>query len=255
MEKKRLSRKEKEKLVSDLYYKQNKTYREITEIAGTYPREIKAILNKADPSRSQSASSQAYQLFSENKTVIQVAIALDIRQPQASELFMEYWLLQQQDQLYKIFQEIKNNLQYFIELYRQAISAGMSIQDVVRVLNTAKNDLRSIEARFLELKRKADSLAASNTNAARTFQDFSNQISDMKKTIDNYELLIKERKLELENINKQKNILQAYMTHLQNNSEEFSKIVNTVKREMEGTLTEPRQILMLAFRSIVEFVR
>jgi hypothetical protein len=42
--------------------------------------------------------------------VIQVAIALDIRQPQASELFMEYWLLQQQDQLYKIFQEIKNNL-------------------------------------------------------------------------------------------------------------------------------------------------
>lgn len=134
MEKKRLSRKEKEKLVSDLYYKQNKTYREITEIAGTYPREIKAILNKADPSRSQSVSSQAYQLFSENKTVIQVAIALDIRQPQASELFMEYWLLQQQDQLYKIFQEIKNNLQHFIELYRQAISAGMSIQDVVESL-------------------------------------------------------------------------------------------------------------------------
>lgn len=187
--------------------------------------------------------------------MIQVAIALDIRQPQVSELFMEYWLLQQQDQLYKIFQEIKNNLQYFIELYRQAISAGMSIQDVVRVLNIAKNDLRSIEARFLELKRKADSLAASNTNAARTFQDFSNQISDMKKTIDNYELLIKERKLELENINRQKNILQAYMTHLRNNSEEFSKIVNTVKREMEGTLTEPRQILMLAFRSIVESVR
>lgn len=81
--------------------------------------------------------------------MIQVAIALDIRQPQVSELFMEYWLLQQQDQLYKIFQEIKNNLQYFIELYRQAISAGMSIQDVVRVLNIAKNDLRSIEARFL----------------------------------------------------------------------------------------------------------
>ena len=73
--------------------------------------------------------------------MIQVAIALDIRQPQVSELFMEYWLLQQQDQLYKIFQEI-NNLQYFIELYRQAISAGMSIQDVVRVLNIAKNDLR-----------------------------------------------------------------------------------------------------------------
>jgi hypothetical protein len=255
MEKKRLSRKEKEKLVSDLYYKQNKTYREITEIAGTYPREIKAILNKADPSRSQSASSQAYQLFSENKTVIQVAIALDIRQPQASELFMEYWLLQQQDQLYKIFQEIKNNLQYFIELYRQVISADMSIQDVVRVLNIAKNDLRSIEVRYLELKRKADSLAAGNTNAAKIFQDLSDQISDMKKTIDNYDSIIKERKLQLETISKQKDRLQAFIINLRNNSEEYSRIKDAVKGEMEGTLKDSRQILMLAFRSIVESVR
>ncbi len=114
---------------------------------GTYPREITTILKKANPSGSQSTHSRAYQLFNEGKTVTQVAITLDIRQPQASELFTEYWLLQQQDQLYKIFQEIKNNLQYFLELYRQVISAGMSIQDVVRVLNIAKNDLRYIEAR------------------------------------------------------------------------------------------------------------
>ena len=255
MEKKRISRKEKEKLVSDLYYNQNKTYREITEIAGTYPREIKAILNKADPSRSQSVSSQAYQLFSENKTMIQVAIALDIRQPQASELFMEYWLLQQQDQLYKIFQEIKNNLQYFIELYRQVISADMSIQDVIRVLGIAKNDLRSIEVRYLELKRKADSLAAGNTNAAKIFQDLSDQISDMKKTIDNYDSIIKERKLQLETISKQKDRLQAFIINLRNNSEEYSRIKDAVKGEMEGTLKDSRQILMLAFRSIVESVR
>jgi hypothetical protein len=71
----------------------------------------------------------------------------------------------------------------------------MSIQDVIRALNIAKNDLRAIETRFLELKRQAYSLAASNTNAARTFQDFSNQISDMKTTIGNYESLIKEKNL------------------------------------------------------------
>lgn len=67
MERKRVSREEKESLVLDLYHNQNKTYREITEIAGTYPREIKAILKKADPSQSQLISSQAYQLFSEGK--------------------------------------------------------------------------------------------------------------------------------------------------------------------------------------------
>jgi hypothetical protein len=255
MVKKRISGEEKEKLVLDLYYNQNKTYREITKLAGAYPREIKAILKKVDPGRSQSIHSQAYQLFDEGKTLTQVAIALDIRQPVASELFMEYWLLRQQDQLYKIFQEIKTNLRYFLELYKQAIAAGMSIQDVVRALNIAKNDLRSIEGRFLELKRQADSLVASNQNAARTFQDFSNQISDMKKTIDHYKSVINERKLELETITKQKDKLEAYMTHLRNNSEEYSKIIDTVKREMEGTLADPRQILMLAFQSLVESVR
>jgi chromosome segregation ATPase len=135
------------------------------------------------------------------------------------------------------------------------MAAGMSIQDIVRALNIAKNDLRSIETRFLELKRHADRLVASNQNAARTFQEFSNQMSDMKKTIDHYESVINERKQKLETITKQKDKLEACMIHLRNNSEEYSKIKDVVKKEMEGTLRDPRQILMLAFRSIVESAR
>lgn len=87
----RVSREEKEGLVLDLYYNQNKTYRDITELVGVNPREINKILKKADPDRSQSISSQAYKLFSEGKTVTQIAIELDIRQPQASEFSIEYW--------------------------------------------------------------------------------------------------------------------------------------------------------------------
>jgi hypothetical protein len=252
---KRISREEKENLVLDLYHNQNKTYREITKIAGTYPREIKAILKKADPSRSQSTPSQAYQLFLEGKTVTHVAIALDIRQPQASDSFKEYWLLQQLDQLYEIFQEIKSNIHLFLGLYRQALAAGMNIQDVIRALGIAKNDLRSIEYRYQELIKQADSLVASNLNAAKTIQDLSEQILDMKRTMSQYESLIIERKLELKNLSVQKDNLQACMTHIRNNSEEYSKIVDTVKREMKGTITDPRQILMLALQSIIESAR
>jgi hypothetical protein len=255
MEKKRISREEKEKIIQDLYYNQNKTYREITEIAGTYPREIKTILKKADPSRSQSISSQAYQLFSEGKTVTHVAITLDIRQPEASELFTEYWLLQQQDQLYRIFQEIKNDIHFFLQLYRQALAAGMNIQDVIGVLVVAKNDLRSIEYRYQELKRQADSLAASNRNAANTFQDLSDQICDMKKTLNQYSLLCKERRLEFEKLGMQMNKLQASMTNIQNNSEECSKIKDTVKGEIENVLTNPKQTLSLALHYVIESVR
>ena len=82
-----------------------KTYPEIAKEAIISVRDIKPILVKAESGQSLSVSSQAYKLFSEDKTVTQVAIALDIRQPLASEFFTEYWELQQLDQLYQIFQE------------------------------------------------------------------------------------------------------------------------------------------------------
>ena len=42
-----LSRKEKEELVLDLYFNQNKTYHEIAKIARMSPRDIKPIIDKA----------------------------------------------------------------------------------------------------------------------------------------------------------------------------------------------------------------
>jgi hypothetical protein len=249
-----LTKSEKEKLVLELH-SMGKTYPEIAKEARISVRDIKPVLVRAESGQSLSVSSQAYKLFSERKTETQVAIELDIRQPQAHEFFTEYWKLQQLDQLYQIFQEIRNNIYFFLQLYRQAIAAGMSVQDVIRALGIAKNDLRSIEYRYQELKRQSDSLVASNLSAANTFQDFSNQISDTRKTLDQYELLCKEKRLELAELNKQKDRLHAYMTYFKDNSEEYSKIKDTIKREVESVMTDPKQILLLALRSVVESAR
>ena len=45
------------------------------------------------------------------------------------------------------------------------------------------------------------------------------------------------------------------MTQFRNNSEEYSKIKDIVKREVESVLTNPRQILLLTLRSVVESAR
>ncbi|MFL6349007.1 MAG: sigma factor-like helix-turn-helix DNA-binding protein [Nitrososphaeraceae archaeon] len=42
-----LTRKEREELVLDLYFKENKTYHEIAKIARISPRDIKPIIDKA----------------------------------------------------------------------------------------------------------------------------------------------------------------------------------------------------------------
>ena len=67
-----LTRQEKEKLVLDLYYNQNKSYHQIAREARICPRDIKTILNKVikgkESQESVSVSSQAYKLFSERRT-------------------------------------------------------------------------------------------------------------------------------------------------------------------------------------------
>ncbi len=99
-----LTRQERERLVLDLY-NQGKTYLEIAKEARISPRDIGVILNKAiektetlkqeyandnteknqQEQQSLSLSTQAYKLFSEAKTPLEVAIALNIRESEATK--------------------------------------------------------------------------------------------------------------------------------------------------------------------------
>jgi transposase len=99
-----LTRQQRERLVLDLYYNQGKTYREISKEARISPRDIGVILNKAveekteakgqqdnntDTEKNQeqhlSLSTQAYKLFSERKTPLEVSIALNLRESEATK--------------------------------------------------------------------------------------------------------------------------------------------------------------------------
>jgi DNA-binding CsgD family transcriptional regulator len=98
-----LTRQQRERLVLDLY-NQGKTYREISKEARISPRDIGVILNKAveekteakgqqdnntDTEKNQeqhlSLSTQAYKLFSERKTPLEVSIALNLRESEATK--------------------------------------------------------------------------------------------------------------------------------------------------------------------------
>jgi hypothetical protein len=139
-----LTRQEKEKLVLELY-SQGKTYRQIAEEARICPRDIKTILDKVVKGReseeSLSVSSQAYKFFSEDKTPIQVAIALNLRDDQVTELYKEYWDLNHLHDLSQVYEEIKGDIVSFLHLYNLAKAAGMNAQQVIRLLTIANNHL------------------------------------------------------------------------------------------------------------------
>jgi dimeric dUTPase (all-alpha-NTP-PPase superfamily) len=112
-------------------------------------RDIGAIKKKAEEEKEAKegqsqqifASTQAYNLFLQGKTPVQVAIALNIREPEVARFYVEYWKLKQLHSLSQIYEEIKDGIGYFVRLYISAKVARMDVKHVIRLLEIANNDL------------------------------------------------------------------------------------------------------------------
>jgi hypothetical protein len=93
--------------------------------------------------QSISIQSQAYQLFSEGKTPLQVAIILQQEADKVNEYHKEYLKLVHRDNLNQIYEEIgDDDIEPFVKLYKSAKSASMDPQHIVKLLEIANNYLK-----------------------------------------------------------------------------------------------------------------
>ena len=166
-----LTRLERERLVIELY-NQGKTYREISKEARISPRDIGVILNKVieakktiegskeeqdDSKENQrqqqlSLSAQAYKFFSEGKTPLEVAIELNLKESDATKFCKEYWNLKQLHSLNMVYEEIKDDIESFLRLYKLAKAKGVGVRQVIHLLKIANNNLSEIKWRYERLK-------------------------------------------------------------------------------------------------------
>jgi predicted HTH domain antitoxin len=117
---------ERKKRVIDLYFNQHKTYAEIAQIERISPRDIHAIIKEEQTRRQQyrhqkqrqELSSRAYELFSESKTPLEVAIALNLRESEATKYYREYWKLKQLHNLNMVYEETKGDIEPLLILYK-----------------------------------------------------------------------------------------------------------------------------------------
>src|SRR5215204_3940918 len=166
-----LTRQEKEKLILDLY-NQGNTYKQIAEIARVSPRDIKPVIEKAEKEREKelgintqegtnastgnqnqtqkktSISSQAYRLFSEGKTPLDVAIELNLKEPEATKYCRQYWKLRQLHNLYLIHEEIGDGIVHIVKHYKRMKAAGIGVEQAIHLTKIANNDLPVLEQKY-----------------------------------------------------------------------------------------------------------
>jgi hypothetical protein len=158
---------ERRKRVIDLYFNQHKTYAEITQIERMSPRDISTIIKEEesrrqeykDQQQQEEKSSNAYKLFSEKKSPVEVAIILNLREPEVTKLYKEYCKLNRRDILNLIDKETNGKLGIFLKLYKQLIKKkGMTIEQVGNTVEIAIHKLPHMESLYKQLKDEVDKL-------------------------------------------------------------------------------------------------
>src|SRR5215217_5165073 len=273
-----LTRQERERLVVDLYYNQGKTYREISKVARISPRDIGVILNKVieekktkgleeeqdninsknhnqENEQRLSLSAQAYKLFSDRKTPLEVAIALNLGESEATKFYKEYWKLNQLHNLSMVYEEVKGDITPFLKLYRLSKSKGMSVKQVVDALAIANNDLPDIQCRYERLKREVSTLEFNKQQSHIALTYFNNKIETQRKALTSYRIsYIRERRV-IENLCNEKVRLEALVTGFKNSNEEYLKIKQAAYEEVKSVLTDSKLLLKFATLSVIESLR
>jgi DNA-binding CsgD family transcriptional regulator len=158
-----LSREEREKMVLDLYYNKGYTYKQLTRELRMSPNQLREIIKRdeekndaiANKKKMLSLSSQAYKLFYEGKSNVEVAIKLDLPQEQVTQFRLEYWRLQNQNKLESLYMVTKGKVSSLWKLYKElVIKRGMSIEAVAKVVDIDLNRLPDMEM-ILEQTTKA----------------------------------------------------------------------------------------------------
>jgi hypothetical protein len=169
-----LSKKEREERVLDLHFNQNKNYRQIAQEMKMSLRDIGEIVNRAKQEKERqehkSMSVQAYELFSKGNTLLEIAIKLNLGQAQATQYYWEYLKLSGLDDITKLYLGFKGDISYFVNMCKAAKSANIGVQEVIKLLNIANNDLPEAEHRYERLLRVINAMESNKANLDRELQ-------------------------------------------------------------------------------------
>ncbi|MFL6361021.1 MAG: hypothetical protein ACJ72V_16995 [Nitrososphaeraceae archaeon] len=254
-----LSRKEREELVLDLYFNQNKTYNEISKIARISLRDIKPIIDKAinekERTEHKSTAVQAYELFYKGKTPLEVAIILNIGETQVTAYYWQYLKLVQLDDITKIYQELGSGVWDFVKLCKEAKTAKMGIPQVINLLRIANNYLPSVQRRCEELQKQNNLLDSIVTTKDREIQILDGQIRDRRKELDAVRSEYVREAALLQGLQQQRAKVEAFVYNYKNYNEEYVEVINSIENKVHDFLSDKKKLLNAAIISLIESMR
>jgi hypothetical protein len=175
------------------------------------PNTIKTILSREGLDQSTSINSRAFELFSEGKTPLDIAIKLNLRADEAIRLHHEYFMLLGCNEFTKVYPRIKDDPWPFVNLYRLIMEKQMSTEHVMKLLEIANNDLPLIELKYENLKKELNLLDYKKNNANKDYRLIYDKISNLQKERDQLRSIIEQLRLDEIKVNQQKERMTSFI--------------------------------------------
>jgi hypothetical protein len=154
-----------------------------------------------------------------------------------------------------VYDEIKDDIPYFLKLHRLSKAVGMSTEQVVNLLEIANNDLPALENRYEKLKTDLSSLENRKLYSRMTLQSLGSQIMTSSQMLSSCRISCQEEQRKMVNLHREEIRLKKLVGEFKNNDEEYLKIKKTVEKAVTNILFDTKGILRLSLFSLIESMR
>lgn len=186
-----LNKEQKEQLVLKLAM-ENKNYRTIAKIAHISPKAIATIIRKYNgeeteyQNKSPSVTSKAFQMFKENKSRVDVAIALNLEADYVVTLFEDYMHLLNLDKLMNIYKELGDDIYLLDHLFHEMRWEGIATKNKIARFTEMAGRLTRLDEEELKICEQIGRLNSKKFELER-------EIEEALKELDQYNVSLIEK--------------------------------------------------------------
>jgi hypothetical protein len=133
------------------------SYRDIAQKAKVSPNTIKAISNRAGLDETTSTSSRAFELYSKEKTPVEVAIALNLEAEKAINYYHQYFMLLGITEFTRVYLHIKDSIWQFVNLVKLLQNTGIGDDEIIELLRIANGSLPRVRLEYDRVNEEINS--------------------------------------------------------------------------------------------------
>jgi hypothetical protein len=223
-------------------------------------RDISAIIKEEKARRQkykhqqqrQELSSKAYELFSQGKKPLQVAIALKIRQSVATKYYKEYWKLRGLHKLDFIYIKTNGKVWPLWKLYKQLIKKRrMSIEQIVNVVGIAIHKLPHMESLYRQIKDEVDKKQYTRQNLSNDINSLERKVSILDKAAFASEQEYRRKEQEVQELTAQKDRIERWIANISNNND----LKQMGKENVKVLLSENKKLISISFVALIQTLK